>query len=112
MPMPRAPYATLIASLALLLLTGPAVIGRHSDFRLAPSAPAAPLPPPRPRPHWSPVTLRQLVDAVDAARDEGLRPQDYQRDELVEALETGRSGPAVAALATLSARALARDYAE
>lgn len=112
MPMPRAPYATLIASSALLLLAGPAIIGRYSDHQLAPPTPVAPPPPPRPQPHWSPATLHQLLAAIDASRDEGLRPQDYQRDELAEAVETGRSGHAVAVLATLSARALARDYAE
>ncbi len=111
MPMPRAPYATLIASSALLLLTGPAIIGRHSDHQLAPPAPLV-VPIPRPQPHWSPETLRQLLDAVDASLEEGLRPQDYQRDELADAVETGRTGHAVAVLATLSARALARDYAE
>ncbi|HLZ79123.1 MAG TPA: L,D-transpeptidase family protein [Sphingomonas sp.] len=112
MPMPRAPYVTLTASSALLLLTGPAVIGRYADGGMVPAAPRVTRAIPRPQPHWSPATLRQLLAAVDASRDEGLHPQDYQRDELTEAAETGRSGPAVAALATLSARALARDYAE
>ncbi len=112
MPMPRAPYVTLTASSALLLMTGPAIIGRSADRSMAPAAPHIAPPILRPQPHWSPATLHQLLAAVDAARDEGLRPQDYQRDELADALETGRSGHAVAVLATLSARALARDYAE
>ena len=110
MPMPRAPYVTLIASSALLLLAGPAMMGRHADQK--PASPAPPAPPPRPQPHWSPETLRQLIAAIDASRDEGLRPEDYRRDELAEALDSRRSGPAVAALATTSARALAHDYAE
>lgn len=112
MPMPRAPYVTLTASSALLLMTGPAIIERGAERGMASAPPRVAPPIPRPQPHWSPATLRQLLAAVDASRDEGLRPQDYQRDELAEALETGRSGPAVAVLATQSARALARDYAE
>ena len=112
MPLPRAPFVTLTASSALLLMIGPTIIRQSANGGTAPARPHVAPPNPRPRPHWSPVTLSQLIAAVDAAHDEGLRPQDYQRDALAEALETGRSGPTVAALATQSARAIAWDYAE
>lgn len=112
MPMPRAPYVTLTASSALLLMGGPALIVHGAKDGMVPAPRSTPPPVPRPQPHWSPATLRQLLAAVDASRDEGLHPEDYRRDELADAVQTRRTGPAVAILATQSARALARDYAE
>ncbi len=110
MPMPRAPYVTFAASSALLLMTGSAAVRAHLDDDTAPSIAATPIPPPQP--HWSAMTLRQLLAAVEASRDEGLRPEDYRHDELTDALNAGRTGPAVETLATESARALAHDYAD
>ena len=63
-------------------------------------------------PHWSKPDLAQLLAAVEAARDEGLRPSDYRRDEIAAAVAADQGGPAVDALAQGAARALAHDYAD
>jgi murein L,D-transpeptidase YcbB/YkuD len=85
----------------------------HHDWSAKPS-PSAALPappPPPPKPHWSVATVNQLLAAVETSRDEGLRPADYQKDALADAVKSGLSGPALDAVATPSASALAHDYA-
>ncbi|USI71967.1 L,D-transpeptidase family protein [Sphingomonas morindae] len=63
-------------------------------------------------PRWSDDALHQLLAAVEGARDEGLRPQDYQRDMIADLIARHDESPARDALAERAARALAHDYAE
>jgi murein L,D-transpeptidase YcbB/YkuD len=109
MVMPRFLAGGLAASSALLLVAAGAVVWRaHSDSPVAPAG--APAKPPPPQPHWTAETLHQLLAAVDASRDEGLRPQDYRRDAL--AAELRARSPDLATLATKTAHDLAHDYAD
>jgi L,D-transpeptidase YcbB len=79
----------------------------------APVAPETQLPAvPTVTAHWSKHALSDLLAAVDASRDEGLRPLDYRRDEVATAVDEGRTGPDIDALATDAARHLAHDYAD
>jgi len=115
MPMPRAPYLIVAAFGALLLIVGATAIRVETNGQAPapPSAPApAPVPPPPPQPHWAAASLRQLLDAVEASRNEGLRPEAYHRDELAQAVAAGQAGPDIAAVATAAAHDLAHDYAE
>ncbi|WP_442677908.1 L,D-transpeptidase family protein [Sphingomonas sp. ASY06-1R] len=58
---------------------------------------------------WSSAALGQLINAIEASRAEGLNPADYGAAELRRAAADGQ-GPALDALATRSALALANDY--
>ena len=109
MVMPRFLVGGLAASSALLLVAAGTIAWRtHSNSPVAMAGAIAK--PPPPQPHWTAETLHQLLAAVDASRDEGLRPQDYRRDALADALNGG--SPDVATLATASAPDLAHDYAD
>jgi murein L,D-transpeptidase YcbB/YkuD len=66
----------------------------------------------QPPPSWSPATLRQLLATVDSARDEGLRPSDYRRDELARIVTRGAHGAEIDPVAEAIARSLAHDYAD
>jgi murein L,D-transpeptidase YcbB/YkuD len=115
MPMPRASTLALLASSVALLAIGGLVLRVHLHGTTRPpvvTALAKPVPAPPPQPHWTPKTLRQLLAAVEASRDEGLRPGDYRHDELADALKANRPAPEVALLATAAARSLAHDYAD
>jgi murein L,D-transpeptidase YcbB/YkuD len=77
------------------------------------TAPADPAPTAQVAPaHWSTAALRQLLAAVEEARDEGLRPSDYGREALAGIVVDERTGPTVDAVAEHSARTLAHDYAD
>ncbi|WP_116089822.1 L,D-transpeptidase family protein [Sphingomonas crusticola] len=58
---------------------------------------------------WSSATAGQLIEAIEASRAEGLNPADYGLAALRRAAQGGQ-GPALDALATSSALALAHDY--
>lgn len=60
---------------------------------------------------WTMGQLRELIRAVRSAEQEGLRPSDYELDDLEAAATAGRGGPGVDAMATAAAAALAHDYA-
>ncbi len=111
MVVPRYLVGAVAAASALLLVAAGTVAWRtRSGSRLALAA--APAKPPPPQPHWSIATLHQLLDAVDASRGEGLRPQGYRRDELADALNAGRTDATVTSLATATAHQLGHDYAD
>jgi murein L,D-transpeptidase YcbB/YkuD len=59
--------------------------------------------------HWTKGAVRDLIAVVEASRDEGLRPSDYDLAGLKRAAADGQSD-ALDALATASAIALAHDY--
>lgn len=105
---PRAPVGVFLGCSALLLLvaTGTVLVRARSDG----PAPAAIEAPPPPRPHWNADTLHQLLAAVDASRDEGLRPQNYRRDALAAFLKQGGPVSAIETTADTAAKALAHDY--
>jgi murein L,D-transpeptidase YcbB/YkuD len=109
MPTPRAAYVTLPLAAAAVLMAGWAAL--HHDWSGKSAQSVAQLVPPPPRPHWSATTVNQLLAAVEASSDEGLRPADYQKGALADAVESHLGGPALDALATKSAAALAHDYA-
>ena len=98
--------AALAVVIAVSTRSGPANPATQVPLAAAP-APAVPAPL-----HWPADGLRQLLAAVEASRDEGLLPADYRHDALADAVKSGRSDAAVDRLATDSARALARDYAD
>jgi L,D-transpeptidase YcbB len=113
--------AALFALLPLTLLIAAPAGAQAADDDPIPQpvqapAPVAPEPQlsvvPTVTAHWSKQSLQDLLAAVDASRDEGLRPVDYRRDEIASAAEAGRTGPEVDALATDAARHLAHDYAD
>ena len=58
---------------------------------------------------WNRADAETLVAAIDAAADEGLRPEDYHPAALRRALDGGE-GAALDAAAEASAIALAHDY--
>jgi murein L,D-transpeptidase YcbB/YkuD len=60
---------------------------------------------------WSHAAMVQLLQAVDGARAEGLDPAGYGRDTLAYVVASGDVGPASQAVAWMSARRLASDYA-
>jgi murein L,D-transpeptidase YcbB/YkuD len=62
--------------------------------------------------HWSKHDLKELLEAIDGSRDEGLRPADYQREAIGKSLDTETTGPDTDLLAETAARALAHDYAD
>jgi murein L,D-transpeptidase YcbB/YkuD len=66
-------------------------------------------PAPAPAIVWKRAAVRDLVDAIEGAADQGLRPADYNLVALKDALEGGES-PALDALAERSALMLAHDY--
>ncbi|HEY0270422.1 MAG TPA: L,D-transpeptidase family protein, partial [Sphingomonas sp.] len=88
--------------LAGFSLLAPSPVARPAAIR------AAPVPPPS----WSRTALKQLLDSVEAARDEGLRPSDYRRDALARIVRDGAHGPRIDPLAEAAARSLAHDYAD
>ncbi len=117
--MPSPPFArttvlALLAGSALLLVAGGLVLrgSRSGPFGQAAPAPRAAAPVAPPPLHWTAEAMRQLLAAVEASRDEGLHPADYQHDALAAAIGSGRTDAAADALATASARMLARDYAD
>ena len=59
--------------------------------------------------HWSLNAARDLVGAIEAARDEGLHPSDYNLAGLKHAVAAGE-GDALDAVATAAALQLAHDY--
>ena len=112
MPLARYAVPTLLACSVLLLAAGALLIhartgtsDRASRGTLATAPPVPPL-------HWPADGVRRLLAAVDASRDEGLHPADYQRDALADVVKSGRADAAADTLATGSARLLARDYAD
>lgn len=111
MSTPRAAAVTLPLAAAATLMAGWAAYHHDWSGKSSPSVAQPAPPPPPPKPHWSPATVNQLLAAVEASRDEGLRPADYQKAALADAVKSGLSGPALEALATRSAVALAHDYA-
>jgi L,D-transpeptidase YcbB len=105
---PSAPVGVVLAGSALLLVAAATVLVRaHGD---KPAEAVAEAPPPPPRPHWNADTLHQLLAAVDASGDEGLRPKDYRRDDLASFLHQGGPVSAIEATADTAAKALAHDY--
>lgn len=68
--------------------------------------------PAKPPIHWDKGDLKALLAAVEASRDEGLRPADYARDRLAAFVADGSTGADVDAVAEGAARALAHDYAD
>jgi murein L,D-transpeptidase YcbB/YkuD len=105
----RIAIGSLLACLAALA-AGMAIVRARSDSALASAS--VDTSPAFARPQWTADTQRQLLHAIDASRDEGLRPQDYRRGALAHSIETNPSGPEVDALAMDAARALAHDYAD
>lgn len=75
---------------------------REAELTLSATKAAAP---------WTMAQLRELIDAVRSAEQEGLRPADYKFSELEAAAASGRAAPRVDAIATAAAAALAHDYA-
>lgn len=105
--------------LSVLLSLGMVPAAAHAQFEPERAADVAASPdalpaaaPAKPPIHWSKAALRELLAAVDASRDEGLRPEDYHRDALAAAVAGGRAGTDIDSLAEDSARALAHDYAD
>jgi murein L,D-transpeptidase YcbB/YkuD len=105
---PSAPTGVFLAGSALLLVAAGTVYVRAGGDK--PAHAVAEVPPPPPRPHWNADTLHQLLAAVDASSDEGLRPKDYRRDDLASFLQQGGPVSAIETTATQSATALAHDY--
>lgn len=97
-----------LASAAVAQDVEPAVVRPAAAMPLA----AVPTAPALPAAHWSKTALSQLLDAIDASADEGLRPADYDRDAIAELVADGRSGPDADAVAERAARSLAHDYAD
>lgn len=64
-----------------------------------------------PQPLWSLESARELLDAIDGARAEGLDPRDYDPLPLKQAIGAG-IGPALDTAASERFRHLARDYAQ
>lgn len=61
--------------------------------------------------HWTPQAAGELLEAIEAARKEGLDPRDYEPEGLRQAM---RSGPGAALDAAAAQRFvhLARDYTQ
>ncbi len=59
--------------------------------------------------HWPMRAARELIAVIEASRDEGLHPADYDLAALKRAV-AGGEGAALDALATASALSLAHDY--
>jgi murein L,D-transpeptidase YcbB/YkuD len=117
----RFPKAAFVALLPLTMLLAAPAVAQTVDEDPVPepvsaSIPAAPETQlsavPTVTPHWSQQALADLLAAVDAARDEGLRPVDYRRDEIAAAVAAHRTGPEIDTLATDAARHLGHDYAD
>jgi murein L,D-transpeptidase YcbB/YkuD len=108
--MPKAGIAigAFIACAATLLAAGTAIVRAQSDSVVASPSTEAPAP----HPLWTAATRDQLLGAIDASRGEGLRPEDYQRDALADAMKADPSSPDLDTLAMNAARALAHDYAD
>ena len=62
-------------------------------------------------PRWTVAAVNELLDAISAARAEGLDPRDYEPDGLRRALGAG-AGPALDAAASERFIHLARDYTQ
>src|SRR5438128_1556700 len=60
---------------------------------------------------WDLESARELLDAIQGARAEGLDPRDYDPEPLHQAMLSG-PGPQLDALATERFRHLARDYTQ
>jgi len=108
MVLSRALLGVFLGCSALLLVAAGTVLVRGGGDK--PSTAVAEAPPPPPRPHWNADALHQLLAAVDAAGDEGLRPKDYQRDALAGFLRQGGPVSAISDVATAAATGLAHDY--
>ncbi len=105
----RVAFAT-VGLLAILL--GAAGLLLHHRPPAASPGQAAPLSPPRPPPPpWTAPELRDLLETVSTAAAEGLRPSDYDRDTLREAVERGQVRRAIDAIADRAAASLAHDFA-
>jgi len=113
----RTSVLALAATSGVLLLGAAVILYVEAGTGVSTPAPRVTLagasaPPPPPPLHWPADGLRPLLAAVDASRDEGLRPADYRRDALADAIESGASDAATDTLATETALALAHDYAD
>nr|WP_302477361.1 L,D-transpeptidase family protein [Sphingomonas sp. ID1715] len=62
-------------------------------------------------PRWTVAAATDLLDAIAAARAEGLDPRDYEPEELRRAIGSG-AGPALDAVASGRFIHLARDYTQ
>ena len=101
-----------LGSAAVIAAAGALFLTQHHSAPAASSATteqaaATPAPPPP----WTGPQLRDLLDAVKASEQEGLRPSDYKLDALQQAADQGKAGGDVDAMADAAARALAHDYA-
>lgn len=74
-------------------------------------APAAPVALQEQAPRWDVESVRELLDAIQGAKAEGLDPRDYDPEPLRQAMAAG-PGPRLDALATDRFRHLARDYTQ
>lgn len=97
----------------ILLLAGAAFCGVGAgsvpEQPVTPAATATEAPMPAPAIIWKKAAVRDLIGAIEASADEGLRPEDYNLAGLKDGLEAGES-PALDALAEHSALMLAHDY--
>ncbi|PZU06589.1 L,D-transpeptidase family protein [Sphingomonas sp.] len=103
----------------LLLLTGAAfcAMGAGSVPEAPVTAPAAAVageaetvaPAPAPAPIWKKSAVKDLIGAIEASADQGLRPEDYGLAALKTELDAGE-GPALDAMAERAALTLAHDY--
>ncbi|QJU57886.1 L,D-transpeptidase family protein [Sphingomonas sp. AP4-R1] len=97
----------------LLLLSGAAfcAVGAGSvpDQPVTATAAALDAPAPAAAAVWKKSAVRDLIGAIEASADEGLRPEDYGLAALKGGLDAGES-PALDALAERSALTLAHDY--
>lgn len=73
------------------------------------SVPPAPVETPIVQNQWSMATVGQLVEAIEGAGAEGLRPSDYYLAALRRVAQNGES-PALDAIANRAALSLAHDY--
>ena len=93
-----------------LWLVGAAMAAAIGTATAAADPVAAPAPAEQVQLSWTIETARDLKDAIEASRTEGLNPADYDLTRLTAAIESGPS-PLLDAVATASAQALAHDYA-
>lgn len=100
----------LFGSVAFAALGAISVPYHASAQTAAPStAEAAIAPAPAPAPVWSRDNVQSLIKAIEASRNEGLRPSDYQLTALRSALGDG-PGARLDAIAQSAALSLAHDY--
>ncbi len=93
------------------LVTGYLLVRHHPlTSQRAPiqNRPAGPVP----SPPWQLAELQALLDAINRTAAEGLRPEDYQRTALQNAIDAGDLGPDIDRIATRAAQSLAHDFAK